>query len=204
MLTYGDLNPAKKAFIFELDNVLFPERDYLLQVYYLFANFIEFTETVPTGIELTNFLKNVYENHGANAIFDKSKEVFNLDEKYRKNFDLLHYTARLPLKLIMYENMLSLLQQIVVDRKQLFLITNGNPEVQLNKIRQAEWHGLDKYLTVYFADEIKPKPESDVFDFVIDKHGLSRKDVLIVGANATDETFAENSGADYLPVSDFL
>lgn len=204
MLTYGDLRPDKKAFVFELDNVLIPERDYLLQVYYLFANFIEFTETVPTGTELTNFLKNVYENHGAKLIFDKAQEVFNLDEKYRRNFDLLHHTARLPLKLRMYENMLVLLQQIVVDRKQLFLITNGSPEVQLNKIRQAEWHGLDKYLTVYFANEIKPKPESDVFDFVVNKHELSRKDVLIVGANATDEVFAENSGADYLPVSEFI
>lgn len=204
MLTYGELDPNKKAFVFELDNVLFPERDYLLQVYYLFANFIEFTETVPTGIELTNFLKNVYENHGSKSIFDKAKEIFNLDEKYRRNFDLLHHTARLPLKLMMYENMLLLLQQIVVDRKQLFLITNGNPEVQLNKIRQSQWHGLDKYLTVYFADEVKPKPESDVFDFVINKHGLSRKEVLIVGNGEIDKAFAENSGVDYLPVSNFI
>ena len=65
MLKYCDLDPNKKAFIFELDNVLFPERDYLLQVYYLFANFIEFTETVPSSTELTNFLKTVYEHHGS-------------------------------------------------------------------------------------------------------------------------------------------
>lgn len=204
MLTYADIHADKKAFIFELDDVLFPERDYLLQVYYLFANFIEFTETVPTGVELTHFLKNVYENHGSKLIFDKAKEVFNLDEKYRRNFDLLHHTARLPLKLRMYENMLSLLQQIVVDRKQVFLITNGSPEVQLNKIRQAEWHGIDKYLTVYFADEIKPKPEPDVFDFVINKHQLLRRDVLVIGRNSVDEAFAEAAGADYLPVSEFI
>lgn len=201
MLTYSDLEPRKKAYIFELDNVLYPEKDYLLQVYYLFANFIEFTETVPTGIELTRFLKNVYDLHGADLIFDKAKETFNLDEKYRLNFEQLHYTARLPLKLLMYEHMLTLLQQIVIERKQIFIVTNGNPEVQLNKIKQIEWHGLENYLTVYFADEIKLKPESDVLDLLLDKHSLSRNDLVVIGANKTDELFAENSGVDYISVA---
>lgn len=201
MLTYSDLEPRKKAYIFELDNVLYPEKDYLLQVYYLFANFIEFTETVPTGIELTRFLKNVYDLHGADLIFDKAKETFNLDEKYRLNFEQLHYTARLPLKLLMYEHMLTLLQQIVIERKQIFIVTNGNQEVQLNKIKQIEWHGLETYLTVYFADEIKPKPESDVLDLLLDKHSLSRNDLVVIGANKTDELFAENSGIDFISVA---
>ena len=35
--SYNDVDPRKKAFIFELDNVLYPEKDYIYQVYYLFA-----------------------------------------------------------------------------------------------------------------------------------------------------------------------
>lgn len=201
MLSYADLDPRKKAFIFELDDVLFPKKDYLLQVYYLFANFIEFTETVPPAKDLTEFFKTAYEHHGEAGLFDRAREAFGLDEKYRENFSKLHYTARLPLKLLMYDQMLKLLQDIVVDRKQLFVVTNGNPEEQLNKIRQMEWNGLEKYLTVYFADEIRPKPETDVLELMLDKHKLVRKDLLIIGSNPNDEEFSKAAGVDYLSVS---
>ncbi|RYY34080.1 MAG: haloacid dehalogenase, partial [Sphingobacteriaceae bacterium] len=36
-MKYSDIDPRKQAFVFELDNVLYPEKDYLFQVYYLFA-----------------------------------------------------------------------------------------------------------------------------------------------------------------------
>ena len=204
MLKYCDLDPNKKAYIFELDNVLFPERDYLLQVYYLFANFIEFTETVPSSNELTNFLKTVYEHHGSVGLFDKAKEAFNLDEKYRDNFMLLHAKARLPLKLIVYSTMLTLLQEMVVDRKQIIIITNGKPEIQLNKIKQTEWNNLEPYLQVYFAEEFAIKPDTDVFDVVLTRHKLIRKGIAIVGNSSTDEEFALSCGVDYIPVNSLL
>ncbi len=204
MLTYANLDSRKKAFIFELDNVIYPERDYLLQVYYLFANFIEYTETVPASTDLISFLKKAYEHRGADKIFDHVKEAFGLDEKYRENFEKLHYMSVLPLKLLMFDKILALLQEIVVDRKQLFLITNGNPLIQLNKIRQLEWNGLDKYMTIYFANELAPKPETNVLEYVLNKHKLNRKDVLIVGCNIVDKEFASSAGVDFLETEEFL
>src|SRR5690349_1374270 len=143
MLTYQDISPKKKAFILELDDVLYPQKDYLLQVYYLFSNFIEYSEGVPTAEELSAFFKKSYEFHGADRIFERVQEAFGLDAKYRGNFERLHSTARLPLKLLLFQNMLSLMQEMVVDRKSLFIVTNGDPEQQLNKIRQIEWNGLE-------------------------------------------------------------
>jgi phosphoglycolate phosphatase-like HAD superfamily hydrolase len=204
MLTYADLDPRKKAFIFELDNVIYPERDYLLQVYYLFANFIEYTETVPAATDLTDFLKKAYDHHGADTVFEHAKEAFGLDEKYRENFEKLHYTAILPLKLLLFDKILTLLQEIVVDRKQLFIITNGDPQIQLNKIRQMEWNGLDKYMTIYFADEIAPKPETSVLEYVLSKHKLNRKDLLIIGCSTADKEFAASAGVDFAELSGFL
>lgn len=203
MLTYSNIEPGKKGFIFELDNVLYPERDYLLQVYYLFSNFIEFTETVPTSKELIDFLKTAYENHGQAGLFERASEMFNIDPKYKANFEKLHYTARLPLKLVLYNSMLTLLQEMVVDRKQIFLVTSGKPEVQLNKIKQTEWNGLEKYLTVYFADEIKPKPETDVLELILTKHQLLRKELVIIGNTDIDLEFAAACGVDFINSRDF-
>lgn len=201
MLAYKDIDPNKKAFIFELDNVLYPEKDYLLQVYYLFASFIEYLETVPSASELTAFMKKVYENHGSERMFDKVKEAFDINEKYRDNFERLHLTARLPLKLLLFQSMLTLLQDIVVDRKQLFIVTNGNPEQQLNKIKQLEWRGLEDYLVIYFADEIAPKPDTGVLDLILSKYNLSRRDLVIIGNTNEDEEFSQSSGIDYIYVS---
>lgn len=204
MLTYKDLPSSKKAFVFELDNVLYPEKDYLLQVYYLFANFLEYTETFPPATELTDFFKKAYEHGGSQAIFDKAKEAFGIDEKYRENFERLHLTAQLPLKLLLFDKVLNLLQDMVVDRKQIFVVTNGAPEQQLNKIRHMEWNGLEKYLIVYFADEIKPKPDIDVLTYILDNHKLSRKDILVFGNSTDDEEFAMAGGVDYVQVTDLF
>lgn len=204
MLDYKDLNSRKKAFVFELDNVLYPQKDYLLQVYYLFANFIEFTEGTPPSADLTAFFKTAYNHHGEQNIFDRAQEAFGLDEKYRVNFERLHYTARLPLKLLLYNEVLKLLQEIIVDRKQIFLVTNGKPEIQLNKIRQIEWNGLEQYLKVYYAEEVKLKPEPDLLTYILNDHGLLRKDVVIIGATKLDEEFASACGIDYLNVDEFL
>ncbi len=204
MLTYTNLDPHKKAFIFELDNVIYPEKDYLLQVYYLFANFIEYTETIPAAADLIDFLKKAYHHHGAYNIFGRAKEAFGLDEKYRENFEKLHHAAILPLKLLLFDKALALLQEIVAGRKQLFLITNGNPLIQLNKIRQTEWNGLHKYITIYFADELAPKPETTVLEYVLSKNKLNRKDLLIIGFNAVDQEFASSAGVDFLELKIFL
>lgn len=204
MLKYKDLDPRKKAFVFELDDVLYPERDYLLQVYYLFANFIEFSEGFPKARDLTDFFRNAYFHHGDEGILNRAKEAFGLDEKYRENFDRLYYTARLPLKLLLFPGVLNLLQEIVVDRKQLFLVSNGKPEVQLNKIRQMEWNGLEKYMRVYYAQEINLKPEPDVLTYILNEHKLSRKDVLILGASETDSEFAVSCGVDFLNITEFM
>jgi len=41
---------------------------------------------------------------------DSRKKAFVF--KYRENFDRLYYTARLPLKLLLFSNVLNLLQEI--------------------------------------------------------------------------------------------
>ncbi|WP_069658839.1 HAD hydrolase-like protein [Arcticibacter eurypsychrophilus] len=200
MIKYSDFDPSKKAFVFELDHVLIPERDYLLQVYYLFANFLEYTETIPPSAELVEFMKKAYDNQGKQLLFEKAKEVYGFDEKYAVNFARLHREAKLPLPLLLNEGMLELLQAIVIDRKLVFIVTAGDPVQQLNKIKQTEWNGLEHYLKVYFANELKPKPAPDVLLEILNKYQLQAKDVVLVGAGQEDQVFAKNAEIDFVSV----
>ncbi|SHM95368.1 HAD family hydrolase [Mucilaginibacter sp. OK098] len=202
-MNYLDIDSRKKAFIFELDNVLYPEKDYLYQVYYLFASLLEYTELINAR-ETTDLMVNTYVNEGKEFVFDRLKEKFGINEKFRANFKHLMITAKLPLKLLLYQNMLNLLQEIVVDRKKIFIVTNGNPEQQLNKIKQTEWHGLEQYLTVYFTEESTPKPEPDIIDLLIKDHNLQRRDLLMIENAEIDRLCAEASGIDYINFNVFI
>ncbi|WP_231460105.1 MULTISPECIES: HAD hydrolase-like protein [unclassified Pedobacter] len=186
----------KKLVIFELDDVLFPAKDYLLQVYYLFAQFIEYSEQ-KSAQNILDFMRKEYETAGAENIFQKTAIKFELAETYKHNFDLLHENARLPLKLLLYKNMLNFLQELVVDRKKIFIVTSGNPLQQLNKIKQTEWNGLEKYLTVYFAEELN-QDKSEIFNNILTGNNLSPKDALVVGANNFDETQSNLSNLPYI------
>jgi phosphoglycolate phosphatase-like HAD superfamily hydrolase len=202
-MKYSDLDKRKKAFIFELDNVLYPEKDYLYQVYYLFAALMEYTELLDAKTA-TDVMVDTYNSEGKDRVFDRLKEKINVDEKYRENFNQLLLTAKLPLKLLLYENMLTLLQEIVIDRKKLFIVTNGDPQQQLNKIKHTEWHGLEVYLTAYFADEIAAKPEPDTIDRLLKEHDLLRRDVLMIENSETDRLCADVCGIDCINAEEFL
>jgi FMN phosphatase YigB (HAD superfamily) len=202
-MTYSDIDPRKKAFIFELDDVLYPAKDYYYQIYYLFANLLEYTE-LNNASQTTDLMIDTYTKKGEGEVFDTIVSQLNVEEKYRKNLEIMLLTARLPLKLLLYKNMLTFIQEVVLDRKKLFIVTNGNPQMQLNKMRQAEWHGLEIYLTCYFTEETLPKPEPDTLHLLMKEHDLERRDLVMIGNSDTDSLCAEACGIDYLNATEII
>jgi FMN phosphatase YigB (HAD superfamily) len=202
-ITYSDIDPRKKAFIFELDDVLYPAKDYYYQIYYLFANLLEYTE-LNNASQTTDLMIDTYTKKAEGEVFDAIVSQLNVEEKYRKNLEIMLLTARLPLKLLLYKNMLTFIQEVVLDRKKLFIVTNGNPQMQLNKMRQAEWHGLETYLTCYFTEETLPKPEPDTLHLLMKEHGLERRDLVMIGNSDTDSLCAEACGIDYLNATEII
>lgn len=193
----------KQAFVFELDDVLYPEKDYLLQVYYLFAQFIEYGEQL-NATEILQFMQERYLAAGPEKCFAETAAKFNIPLKYQVNFDLLLQNARLPLKLLIFNKMLVFLQEIVAKGKQVFLFVAGDPAMQLNKIRQIEWNGLEQNLVVYFAAEIAEKPDAAGLEMILEKHDLKREALLFIGKEGLDRECAANAKIDFLAVDKLL
>lgn len=200
MLKYQDIPNHKNALIFELDDVLIPQKDYDLQVYYLFANFIEYLEAFPPAQEMLAFMAKRYEINGQWLMFEETAKTFGLDAKYQENFNLLFTNAKLTLKLLLYKEALELLQELTINRKQIYLLTSGNPQQQLNKITQTEWHGLDKYLKVYFADEFGPKPSLAALEYLIEENDLNRDELMIISNHIIDEELANQAKIDFMGI----
>jgi phosphoglycolate phosphatase-like HAD superfamily hydrolase len=186
-----------EAFVFELDDVLYPEKDFLLQVYYLFAQFMEYS-AAQNAEELLQFMKQEFETAGGAGMFEKTAARFGIPEQYKLNFDLLNRNAKLPLKLLLFDEMMKFMQDLIVDRKQVFLLVSGNPEQQLNKIKQVEWNGLEQYLRVYFSDEIAEKPSAESLEYLVQTHALDKDQILVIGRSKVDQAMATNAGVKYL------
>lgn len=193
----------KKAIILGLDNVLYPEKDYLLQVYYLFAEFISYQEQIDAK-QILNYMTEEFTANGEEFIFEKTAAQFNIPLKYSSNFILLHSTARLPLKLLLYNQILSFLQEIVAERITIFLLVDGTAAIQLNKIKQLEWHGLEKHLTVYFTEEFEFKSSEKTLEFIIKEHQLTKEEILILGYKKEDEDLATLADIDFLSILNLL
>jgi FMN phosphatase YigB (HAD superfamily) len=193
----------KKVVIFELDDVLIPQKDYDLQVYYLFAHFIEYLESFPPANELINFIGKRYASHFNDNMFVEVANTFGIDLKYEKNLKLLFDQAKLPLKLLLYKEALSLLQDLTAKKKQIFILTAGSPTKQLNKITQTEWNGLDKYLKVYFEAEFD-QGNNSAFDYIIEEHQLQKNEILFIGKNEFDRVKANEFGIDYIGSNKFI
>jgi len=187
----------KEAFIFELNQVIFPEKDYYLQVYYLFGQFIEYTEQLNAA-DIVAFMQSYYLEKGTKDIFNKTAKRFNIAEKYQVNFELLLLSARLPLKLLIFSEVLKLMQQVVVERKKIFLLVDGNAAMQLNVIKQIEWNGLENYLTVYFAEEMGGMVEG--LGQILITHELDPKDVVLIGKSKLTKKAAHENYIDFVAV----
>lgn len=189
----------KQAFIFELDNVIYPEKDYLLQVYYLFAQFIEYGEQLDAS-DIVKYMQAQYLADGPDNLFEKTAAEFKIPEKYKVNYDLVMQNAKLPLKLLIYNKVLTFLQEIVAAGKQVFLFVDGDSLMQLNKIRQVEWNGLEKNLIVYFSEESEPKPSTKGIEMILERHELKPDQMVLIGTKTADQECAVKANMAYLPI----
>ncbi|MCA5006190.1 HAD family hydrolase [Sphingobacterium bovistauri] len=182
LLKADDLDLSKEVFAFELDDVLFPRQDYLLQVYYLFGSFYEFTEGTVKANDLALFMKKIYLVHGEDKVFDAAKEVFGIEEKYRENLERLQANAQIPLRLEIFSEMKSLLKQIFEKGKHVTILTKGNPIEQLNKLKFIDWGELDRYknsVRIYFVDEILHLKIS-VIPYLAIEYGVSEEEISVI------------------------
>lgn len=169
----------KSVYLFEIDDILFPKRDYLLQVYYLFANFIEYTEGKSIAKELVEFMKNSYEEEGERTVLEKTLAQFQLPTTYVDNFERLKANANLPLRLLVPEETKSLLQELHAKDKKLAILTDGNPVEELNKLKHIDWQDLGPIrdqLRVFFTKELVFR-ELEPLAFIAEAYAVSVEDI---------------------------
>lgn len=176
------IDKDKSVYLFEIDDVLYPARDYVLQVYYLFSNFVEYTTGRPIAKALLEFMKHVYEEQGTDAVVPATLQQFALDDSYIENFERLRANAHLPLKLLLKEETKALLLSLFQAGKQVGILTEGNPVEQLNKLKHVDWQELEAYLPtlkIYFTKELLFRNINPI-DYIVEEYDVAADEVVIV------------------------
>ena len=179
--------------IFDLDNTLICEKDYLYSAYQSISEKLGENEIESQKMFL--YLKNNFEFGHRTNLFNSFIITFNLSPLVLQFMLAELRSVNVVGGLNLIKEVKSILRLIKILKKEYIIITNGNPIQQANKIRQINWDNHLQPSKVIFANEYKPKPNPEVF-FMLNNLNSSEK-VLYIGDSEVDREFALNSGIDF-------
>jgi len=191
-----------KALILDMDNTLYPETDYLRFVWkYLELQYSYDTPDKENSI--ADWLEDDFKKKGRSGLMNRFARVFQLPEdKVLKTYLNVLKTIELKDQLQVYSEWKYLAELCKSHVIQVFIISNGNADQQENKYRQLNLYGIPIQEAVW-ANNWKPKPEPEAFEYLIHKYSLDPADILSVGDSESDAEVSRKMGIDFIFVNFF-
>lgn len=180
-----------QLYIFDFDNTLYAERDYLFAAY-------QQIEIVLNTKGLADFLKSEFDNHGREKLFNKLIKRFSLSESEIEKCLYVLRTVQLSSPLLFIPGTVTLLNILRTQSKTLVLLTNGNVLQQKNKLQQLETDIYQWFEEVVFANEIAPKPAAESVFYILKKTNISASAAILIGDSDVDKLAAQNAGIAFL------
>ncbi|MCW4048012.1 MAG: HAD-IA family hydrolase [Candidatus Bathyarchaeota archaeon] len=172
-----------RAVIFDLDNVLYDEQEYIKAAYRNVAIFLSerccFREEQIYQKLLDDFQKktSLYPH-----LFDDLLTDLGLDKQLIS--DVLKIFSNATVNLELYPGAENLLNELKQQKIRLGLVTNGNVETQRNKVRLL---GIEKYFdTILYARELgreNEKPDPEVYRIALQALKANPEEAICVGDN---------------------
>lgn len=175
-----------KAVLFDLDDTLYREQDFVEQAFRNVAGIMAdhlarkgMRDEAPTPESLSGQMVRLMEEEGRGEIFNRLCERYEVDIPVR---ELVRIYRETEPALSLYPDGEELLVWLENRNMKTGLITDGNVQVQYRKIRAL---GLDKRLNVVLAsyDLGLTKPDPEVYAYCIGKLGIAPEEALYIGDN---------------------
>lgn len=184
--------------IFDLDNTLINENTYLQSAYHDIC--LQFARTDDERDLMYRYFSDEFVMNGRSNLFDKFLVKFKIESKHiTEMLDILRKT-RVKGGVEILPELRKMLREICLKNRPYFILTNGNVEQQRNKISQINWGKICKPVEVIYANEHRPKPFADSYDYLISRYKF-RKPVYI-GDSELDLRFAQNASIDFISIWD--
>jgi len=187
----------KRDLIFDLDNTLIDEKEYLFSAYFEISKKFSSIQSE----EIYKYLKSTFIKSGRKNIYQKLIKNFQI-----QNFDLqdflnimrLHKPQNKLITLPWFENW----AKLISCKFPIYLITNGNLIQQKNKIDNLILPQNTYFRKIIFANQYEPKPSSISFHILEKEFQL--KDPIYIGDSDIDMHFAYKSRIEFINVKDLI
>jgi HAD superfamily hydrolase (TIGR01549 family) len=187
-------------YVFDLDNTIYKEEDYLFEAYKNIAATIAMKFPSQNEEVLFLTLRKLYESEGRTRLFNKFLAPFDPDQHFLQHCLHILRSFRPERKYDIFPAIKPILSELVIRKKTVYILTNGNPEQQRNKINNIRWEGLDRSIGFLFADELEPKPSPAGVEYIIKNTGADKSHAVMIGDSEDDRICARNSGISFIDV----
>jgi len=194
-LSKYDLINRYSVFVFDLDNTLYDENDYLFCGYKFIAEYVATKHNNFTSKDYYDYLTMEFNLNGREGLFDKFIAHFNIPVQMNELLDILHsHHSTIQLN----KNAKEFIDLILRQKKKIYILTNGNIKQQQNKVKLLELNSLYPNIKILYASAIKPKPSPLAMQMIIAKENSKVSDVLFIGDSNVDELTAKNANVDFI------
>ncbi len=182
--------------IFDLDDTLIYEKDYL------FAAYLNIAETLGNSneevINMYSYLRNNFVLGNRSRLFNDFINEFGLPNSHLNIMIQLLRSVKINGGLQITVEGKQILQILKFEKREYYIITNGNPIQQSNKINQILWGENPRPNSVVYANEFEPKPSPKSYFMV---QGNKGGKALYIGDSEVDKDFANNAGMGFYQIN---
>jgi len=183
-----------KLYVFDLDDTLYRETDYLFAAYGRIGAYLAGGDAVKAQ-EYTRFLCDSFKQDGRQGLFQRLSERYTLHVPTEQLLGILRSTS-CPLE--MYEPMRQVLDELLQAGKAVAILTNGNPQQQQQKTVNLRIAQLYPRIEIVYAATIASKPSPEALHQLMSAHQSDAAQTVLIGNSETDRQTALNAGIDYI------
>lgn len=181
--------------VFDLDDTLYRETDYLFSAYQEIENYISKKIDIPLR-ELSGFLQRTFESRGRDGLFDLFLDHFNVKDTSLKA-EMLDILRKHSCNISLFPEAERMINELHKAGKDLAILTNGNIIQQKNKVKCLGIFVLYPFIDVVYAAEVGAKPQPTGLYYISRRHDCPLNQMAFIGDAIVDEETARNAGVDY-------
>jgi putative hydrolase of the HAD superfamily len=191
--------------IFDLDNTLYDEIEYLSRAYINIGNKISKLSNQISPQDIFNFLLEEFKSNGRKNLYQKLITKFNC-----VNYSLSVFLDDLR-RVVIPENSIQIKDEFYsfitsnINNYNFFIATNGNKIQQENKFRSVNIPYKNRFNIVYcntFGIG-KSKPNPFFINYISKSFNIRLNDMIFIGDSVEDYNAARSGKIDFLTVEVF-
>jgi len=191
--------------IFDLDNTLYDEIEYLTRAYNFIGKRISELNKDLSEQEISIFLLDEFKSNGRKNLYQKLIKRFNCDNYSLSMFFNDLRSVPIPENSIEIRDELSSFISNNVNKYKFFIATNGNIIQQKNKFRSVNIPYKDRFNIIYcdsFGIE-KRKPSPFFISYISKEFTVKLSEMIFIGDSDADYYAAANGNIDFLNIEEF-